>query len=114
MTPYVGDTEVSLSYIFDEDYVDFCHPNNPECVSGVTCPNCDDGFNPHLIVESYLISMGSEPLDETGIALGLDDIEAAGRHHERLPGSAGRRRHPFLFQRRRQRIRHRCLSAGKL
>jgi len=33
-------------------------------VSGVTCDNCDGGFNPHLIVSSYLISKGSYPLGQ--------------------------------------------------
>lgn len=75
MTPYVGGSEVNIQYVFDEDYVDFCHPNNPDCVSGVTCPDCGAGFNPHLIVQSYLISMGNEPLDETGITVGLDELE---------------------------------------
>ncbi|MFZ6053318.1 LamG-like jellyroll fold domain-containing protein [Halocola ammonii] len=62
MTSFVGQGEIDLEYIFDEDYVDFCHPNNPDCVSGSTCPNCDDGFNPHLIVSSYLISLGQAPI----------------------------------------------------
>ncbi len=61
MTPYISD-DVSLKYIFDEDYRDLCHPSNPNCVSGVTCPNCNDGFNPHLITNSFLISFGSSPL----------------------------------------------------
>lgn len=64
MTPFVGSGNVEYKYIFDEDYVDFCHPNNPNCVSGATCPNCDDGFNPHLIVASYLISLGDSPVEE--------------------------------------------------
>ena len=33
-------------------------------MSGVTCDNCNDGFNPHLIVSSYLITLGDAPLDE--------------------------------------------------
>lgn len=54
--------EVTLDYVFDESYVDLCHPNNPDCVDGVTCENCDGGFNPHLIVSSYLITRGFSPL----------------------------------------------------
>lgn len=64
MTPYIGAGSVEYKYIFNENYVDLCHPNNPSCVSGVTCPNCDDGFNPHLIVASYLISLGDSPVEE--------------------------------------------------
>ncbi len=63
MSPYIA-AEVALDYVFDESYVDFCHPNNPDCVDGVTCNNCNGGFNPHLIVSSYLISQGSLPLGE--------------------------------------------------
>ncbi len=63
MSPYIGD-DVELNYVFDESYVDLCHPNHPDCVSGVTCDNCDGGFNPHLIVSSYLISKGSYPLGQ--------------------------------------------------
>lgn len=62
MTPYISTSSpVVLDYIFDEDYVDYCHPNNSNCQSGVTCPNCNDGFNPHLIVKSHLISFSNSP-----------------------------------------------------
>lgn len=64
MTPFVGSGKIEYKYIFDEDYMDVCHPNNPNCFSGIHCPNCDDGFNPHLIVASYLISKGNSPLEE--------------------------------------------------
>jgi hypothetical protein len=69
MTPYINAADVKLDYIFDEDYKDFCHPGNPNCVTGVTCSNCADGFNPHLIVASYLISNSDLPLEAaiTGI-----------------------------------------------
>lgn len=66
--------QITLKYVFDESYVDLCHPNNPDCISGVTCDNCDGGFNPHLIVSSYLISKGSLPL---GIPVGLDEVNGA-------------------------------------
>ncbi|MCT8341141.1 T9SS type A sorting domain-containing protein [Flavobacteriaceae bacterium TK19130] len=74
MSAFVSEENVDLKYIFDEDYVDLCHPNNPECISGSTCPNCDDGFNPHLIVSSYLISFGNSPLNN--IALGDEAFES--------------------------------------
>ena len=63
MSSYINQASVELKYIFDEDYVDNCHVNNPNCVNGVTCPNCNDGFNPVLLTASYLISRGSQPLD---------------------------------------------------
>ena len=69
MTPYIGDGSAEYKYIFNEAYVDICHPNNPDCVSGIHCANCDDGFNPHLIVASYLINLGDTPLEETGVGI---------------------------------------------
>ena len=45
-----------MKFIFEEDYVDECHPNNPECVSGVTCADCMDTYNPQYYIASYLIS----------------------------------------------------------
>lgn len=63
MTPYISTNPFEMKYIFDEDYVDLCHPSNPNCTSPATCPNCDDGFNPHLIVRSHLISFRNEPFN---------------------------------------------------
>ncbi len=47
---------ISLQYRFYEDYVDLCHPNHPNCVTGVTCADCNDGYNPHLIVAANMIT----------------------------------------------------------
>ncbi len=71
-TPFVVGGEANLRYIFDEDYVDECHPNDPACVNGATCPDCKDGFNPHLIVACHLISFGNVPLDQAAVS-GVDD-----------------------------------------
>lgn len=49
------DSPFELSYVFQEDYVDLCHPNNPDCMSGTTCDDCADGYNPHYRVGCYLI-----------------------------------------------------------
>jgi len=67
MTPYVNDPDITLGYVFDEDYVDYCHPNHPDCVTGVTCADCDDGFNPHLIVACNLVTFADSPVDGTQI-----------------------------------------------
>ncbi|WP_162985000.1 LamG-like jellyroll fold domain-containing protein [Mesonia aquimarina] len=67
MNAFSQQNSVELKYVFDESYVDFCHPNNPDCISGSTCTNCDDGFNPHLIVSSYLISFGNSPMEELSV-----------------------------------------------
>jgi hypothetical protein len=62
MTPFIGSGMVEYKYIFNQGYTDFCHPNNAGCISGITCPDCNDGFNPHLIVSSYLINLSDTPL----------------------------------------------------
>lgn len=62
MTSYIGQNNLSLKYILDQNYVDYCHPNNPDCVTGVTCSDCNDGFNPHLMIASYFISYSNAPI----------------------------------------------------
>jgi len=62
MTPFVAGQNVELKYVFYENYVDQCHPNNPNCVTGVTCSNCDDGFNPQLDVACNLVVFSENPL----------------------------------------------------
>ena len=62
MANYIYQDSVTLKYIFDESYVDLCHPNNPNCVTGVTCPNCNDQFNPELVTTSYLITFADGPI----------------------------------------------------
>lgn len=66
LTPYVAVGDMELDYVFYENYIDYCHPNHPDCVTGVTCDNCDDGFNPHLIVASNIVVFTNEPIT-TGI-----------------------------------------------
>jgi hypothetical protein len=36
--------------------VDYCHPNHPDCVTGVTCSDCGSGFNPHYIISGNLVT----------------------------------------------------------
>ena len=75
MTEYAGNGIVMLGYKFDETYTDFCHANNPDCINAVTCPDCDDGFNPLLDVASFLISYGDVPLGT--INTGTEDLSRA-------------------------------------
>lgn len=56
MTPFIATSNVGLQYVFYQSYVDLCHPNNPNCVTGVTCTDCNDGFNPTLNVACNLIT----------------------------------------------------------
>ncbi|NLN95208.1 MAG: hypothetical protein GX128_03445 [Bacteroidales bacterium] len=60
-----------LEYEFDPNYVDYCNAANPNCISGVTCPDCEDTFNPILIVSTYMITFGNK------LILSTDDREAA-------------------------------------
>lgn len=62
MTPYVMNGSVNIGYVFYENYVDLCHPNHPNCVTGVTCTDCSDGFNPMLDVACNLVIYSANPL----------------------------------------------------
>ena len=62
MTPYVSEDNMELKYVFYENYVDLCNPHNPSCVTGVTCSNCADGFNPTLDVACNLIVFSENPI----------------------------------------------------
>ncbi len=61
-TPYIGAGALELSYIFDPRYSDICHPNNPSCITGVTCGDCNAGFNPHYEVAANLVIFGNAPV----------------------------------------------------
>ena len=41
--------------------MDLCNPGNPNCISGTTCSDCNDGYNPYYRVGGYLISRGNMP-----------------------------------------------------
>ena len=60
-TPWIGADTFELDYVFDIYYEDKCHPNAPDCVSGVTCPNCNDGYNPQYEISANLISYYDYP-----------------------------------------------------
>ena len=54
---YLPDGHVDLLYEFDPTYVDECHPNYPDCVSGQnSCPNCQNTSNPILKVSGKLVT----------------------------------------------------------
>ncbi len=61
-TPYIGTGALELAYIFDPRYLDTCHPNNPSCVTGLTCSDCKAGFNPHYEVAANLVSFAHAPI----------------------------------------------------
>jgi hypothetical protein len=72
LTPYIGDESIDLGYVFFEDYVDYCHPNHPDCVTGVTCSDCDAGFNPYFRVACNLVVFSDSPVDN-GAVVSIDE-----------------------------------------
>ena len=73
LTPYVEDESINLDYMFFDGYVDYCHPNHPDCVTGVTCDDCSAGFNPHLVVACNLVSFSDMPID-SGNLVSVDEL----------------------------------------
>lgn len=54
---YIPNGCAEILYEFDPDYVDECHPNYPDCVTGQNnCPNCQDSDNPLLMVSGKLVT----------------------------------------------------------
>jgi len=62
LTSLIPHGPFEFSYIFQNSYMDQCHPNNPSCVSGVTCDNCNDGYNPYYRVGGYMITYSNSKL----------------------------------------------------
>lgn len=61
LTPYIS-TPFNFKYQFMGFYRDQCHPNNPSCITGTTCADCNDGYNPYYRVGAYMIYKGNQPL----------------------------------------------------
>ena len=49
-----------LFYQFDPTYLDFCHPNHPDCVDGVTCTECAAPDNPILKVSGQVVTYSDD------------------------------------------------------
>ncbi len=60
LSPYVNLANVEIVYEFFPGYVDYCHPNHPDCVTGVTCSDCQSGYNPHYIISGNLITYSND------------------------------------------------------
>ena len=60
LSPRIG-TSFNLKYELDPTYQDLCSPFNPNCVTGVTCSDCDDMYNPNIIVAGELITYFDDP-----------------------------------------------------
>ena len=54
---YLANGGADLLYELDPTYVDQCHPNYPDCVSGQnSCPDCNNSSNPILRVSGKLVT----------------------------------------------------------
>jgi hypothetical protein len=55
-----------------QPYENFCRPNNPDCISGITCPDCNYNYSghtePHYTLQSQLIFYRQRPT--TGVSAG--------------------------------------------
>ena len=84
--PYIfpGDC-VELSYQFDPNYLDLCHPNHPECHDGLTCEECAAPDNPVLRVSGKIVTYS----DDESVMVGVHESHAeAGFHAEVYPNPA--------------------------
>lgn len=61
LSPYIG-TSFNLDYRFHPAYRDYCHASNPNCISGTTCPDCNDGYNPVYYVDTHIINFSNNPI----------------------------------------------------
>ncbi|MFY8214458.1 MAG: peptide-N-glycosidase F-related protein [Flavobacterium sp.] len=62
LSSYIPLGNFQFSYIFKENYRDYCNASNPNCVSGVNCADCNDGYNPYYRVGGYMIYKGNQPI----------------------------------------------------
>ena len=53
---------IELIYQFDPTYTDYCHPNNPSCITGITCSDCNDGYKAWYSVDAHIVSYSNVPL----------------------------------------------------
>ncbi len=60
LTPWLSFPDVNLKYEFYPGYIDYCHPNHPDCVTGITCSNCNDTWNPEIDVAGGLVTFSNE------------------------------------------------------
>ncbi|MEP5339906.1 MAG: T9SS type A sorting domain-containing protein [Algibacter sp.] len=72
MTSQISKGNLDFNYRLDPTYVDECHPNNPNCITGVTCDDCNDGFNPRYHIDVQLINFSNTPLIQG--TLSVDEV----------------------------------------
>ena len=60
LSAYLPAGRAELNYRFDPTYLDYCHPNHPDCVNGVTCTECAAPNNPILKVSGKVVSFSND------------------------------------------------------
>ena len=61
MTEYLAAGQAELFYQFAPDYIDYCHPNYPDCHDGQnSCPYCSDPDNPLLRVAGKMVTYSND------------------------------------------------------
>jgi hypothetical protein len=71
ITEFEFNTDADLSvFYYVEPYENLCRPNNPDCISGVTCPDCNYNYNghgePYYVTSGQLILWASEIPEDAG------------------------------------------------
>lgn len=72
ITDWLSVSDLLLEYEFSPEYVDLCHSNHPDCVTGVTCPDCNSTYNANIKVAGALVSFSN-----SSIITSLDELEQA-------------------------------------
>ena len=78
LSTFIGQDTVMITYRFDPTYVDYCHPGNPNCISGTTCPNCNDGYKAVNHVDGHIINYSNQPMtygELTSVEEVIDNVE---------------------------------------
>jgi hypothetical protein len=61
LTEYLAAGQAELSYQFAPEYIDYCHPNYPDCHDGQnSCPYCSDPDNPLLRVAGKVVTFSND------------------------------------------------------
>ncbi len=72
LTSYINNGNIDLEYELDPSYIDFCHPNHPDCVDGQNgCPNCGAPDNPILDVSGKVVVY----TNNINMYIGVNDVE---------------------------------------
>lgn len=62
ISDWLSVSDLLLEYEFSTEYVDQCHPNYPDCVTGVTCDDCNNTGNPKIKVAGALVSFSNSSI----------------------------------------------------